>query len=33
LQLLKEEGVEFDANGFLLDKSLLWDDFDTQKLK
>ncbi|KAF7564911.1 Ada Methylated DNA-protein cysteine methyltransferase [Pyrenophora tritici-repentis] len=33
LQLLKEEGVSFDVNGLLVDKKLLWDDFDLQKLK
>ncbi|KAI4951044.1 hypothetical protein J4E86_007553 [Alternaria arbusti] len=33
LQLLKEEGVSFNADGFLVDKTLLWDDFDVEKLK
>ncbi|KAF1838578.1 DNA binding methylated-DNA--cysteine S-methyltransferase [Decorospora gaudefroyi] len=32
LQLLRDEGVFFDENGFLIDKSLLWSDFDTEKL-
>jgi hypothetical protein len=30
---LKEEGVLFDANGILVDKSLLWDGFKLEKLK
>lgn len=33
LQLLKEEGVFFDAKGFLVDKSQLWDEFNLEKLK
>lgn len=33
LQLLKDEGVLFDANGFLIDKSQLWDEFELSKLK
>jgi methylated-DNA-[protein]-cysteine S-methyltransferase len=33
LQLLKEEGVLFDANGFLVDKTLLWDEFNAEKLR
>lgn len=33
LQLLKDEGVEFTAEGFLIDKSQLWDEFDTAKLR
>ncbi|KAL6703802.1 hypothetical protein ACN47E_009101 [Coniothyrium glycines] len=32
LQLLKDEGVAFDANGYLIDKALLWDDFNVEKL-
>jgi methylated-DNA-[protein]-cysteine S-methyltransferase len=27
LDLLKEEGVEFDEKGKLIDKSCWWDDF------
>jgi hypothetical protein len=27
LELLKEEGVEFDENGMLKEKSCWWDDF------
>jgi len=30
---LKEEGVRFDANGYLVDKTLWWDAFDAEKLK
>lgn len=33
LALLKEEGVLFDANGYLIDKTLWWDEFDVAKLK
>ncbi|KAH7402708.1 6-O-methylguanine DNA methyltransferase [Pyrenochaeta sp. MPI-SDFR-AT-0127] len=33
LQLLKDEGVLFDAKGFLIDKSQLWDEFNLEKLK
>lgn len=33
LQLLKDEGVSFDANGYLMDKTLLWDEFNVEKLK
>lgn len=33
LHLLKQEGVLFDDKGFLIDKSLLWDGFDVEKLK
>jgi methylated-DNA-[protein]-cysteine S-methyltransferase len=33
LELLKKEGVLFDANGFLVDKALLWDDFQLEKLR
>ncbi|KAF1913642.1 6-O-methylguanine DNA methyltransferase [Ampelomyces quisqualis] len=33
LKLLEEEGVTFDANGYLVDKSLWWDEFNTEKLK
>jgi methylated-DNA-[protein]-cysteine S-methyltransferase len=32
-QLLEDEGVLFDANGYLVDKKVLWDDFDVKKLK
>ncbi|USP82343.1 Methylated-DNA--protein-cysteine methyltransferase [Curvularia clavata] len=32
LQLLKEEGVSFNEEGFLVDRSLLWDDFNKEKL-
>ena len=28
LKLLGEEGVRFDDNGMLLDKGVLWSDFD-----
>jgi methylated-DNA-[protein]-cysteine S-methyltransferase len=28
LKLLGEEGVRFDGKGMLLDKSLLWSDFE-----
>ena len=28
LSLLKEEGVEFDARGFLMDKQRWWDEFE-----
>lgn len=31
LELLKGEGVLFDANGYLIDKKMLWDDFDVRK--
>lgn len=27
LRLLRSEGVEFDADGFLLKKTCWWDDF------
>jgi methylated-DNA-[protein]-cysteine S-methyltransferase len=33
LGLLREEGVLFDTNGFLIDKTLWWDDFNAEKLK
>ncbi|KAL1796503.1 hypothetical protein ACET3X_005043 [Alternaria dauci] len=33
LQLLQDEGVVFDANGFLVDRTLLWDDFNVEKLR
>ncbi|KAF2032220.1 DNA binding methylated-DNA--cysteine S-methyltransferase [Setomelanomma holmii] len=33
LKLLKEEGVLLDASGFLVNKSLWWDEFDVAKLK
>ncbi|OAL05814.1 DNA binding methylated-DNA--cysteine S-methyltransferase [Phaeosphaeriaceae sp. SRC1lsM3a] len=33
LELLKEEGVLFNSDGYLVDKSLWWDDFDVEKLK
>jgi methylated-DNA-[protein]-cysteine S-methyltransferase len=33
LQLLRDEGVLFDTNGFLLDKEVLWDDFNLEKLR
>ncbi|CAN9164573.1 unnamed protein product [Alternaria alternata] len=33
LQLLKDEGVVFDDNGFLVDKTLLWDEFNVEKLR
>ena len=32
-ELLKEEGVSFNEEGFLVDRSLLWDDFQKEKLK
>ncbi|KAF2258379.1 DNA binding methylated-DNA--cysteine S-methyltransferase [Lojkania enalia] len=28
LKLLADEGVQFDGNGMLVDKTRLWDDFD-----
>ncbi|KAF1958852.1 DNA binding methylated-DNA--cysteine S-methyltransferase [Byssothecium circinans] len=31
-RLLGEEGVEFDGNGFLLDKGCWWDGFDVAKV-
>ncbi|KAF2461709.1 6-O-methylguanine DNA methyltransferase [Lineolata rhizophorae] len=31
--LLKEEGVEFDASGKLIDQGLFWDEFDVRKCK
>ncbi|KNG46238.1 DNA binding methylated-DNA--cysteine S-methyltransferase [Stemphylium lycopersici] len=33
LELLKEEGVLFNKDGFLVDKNLLWDEFDVEKLQ
>jgi methylated-DNA-[protein]-cysteine S-methyltransferase len=33
LELLKEEGVLFDSNGFLIDKTLWWEGFNVEKLK
>jgi methylated-DNA-[protein]-cysteine S-methyltransferase len=33
LQLLKDEEVVFDDNGFLVDKTLLWDEFNVEKLR
>ena len=33
LELLKEEGVLFDASGFLVEKALLWDEFQLEKLR
>jgi methylated-DNA-[protein]-cysteine S-methyltransferase len=33
LELLKAEGVLFDANRFLVDKALLWDGFQLGKLR
>lgn len=32
LKLLAEEGVKFDKDGMLVDKSRWWDDFDVRKL-
>lgn len=32
-KLLEEEGVSFDANGYLIDKKVLWDEFDVKKLR
>ncbi|KAJ4334222.1 hypothetical protein N0V95_009225 [Ascochyta clinopodiicola] len=32
-KLLEGEGVLFDANGYLIDKEVLWDEFDTKKLR
>ncbi|KAF2022201.1 DNA binding methylated-DNA--cysteine S-methyltransferase [Aaosphaeria arxii CBS 175.79] len=32
LELLKGEGVLFDQNGMLIDKTLWWDDFNLKKL-
>lgn len=32
-KLLEEEGVLFDANGYLIDKKALWDEFDVKKLR
>jgi methylated-DNA-[protein]-cysteine S-methyltransferase len=32
LKLLMDEGVHFDANGMLIDKSLWFDDFDVNKM-
>lgn len=32
-KLLEDEGVLFDANGYLIDKKVLWDDFDVKKLR
>ncbi|KAF3004115.1 hypothetical protein E8E13_004372 [Curvularia kusanoi] len=32
-ELLKEEGVLFDENGYLIDKKVLWDEFDVQNRK
>lgn len=32
-KLLEDEGVLFDSNGYLIDKKVLWDDFDVQKVK
>lgn len=32
LKLLSDEGVLFDKNGMLVDKSRLWDDFKVDKL-
>ena len=33
LALLKDEGVLFTSDGFLVDKTLLWDDFNVEKLR
>jgi methylated-DNA-[protein]-cysteine S-methyltransferase len=30
-KLLKDEGVLFDENGYLMDKKVLWDEFDVKK--
>jgi methylated-DNA-[protein]-cysteine S-methyltransferase len=32
-KLLEEEGVLFDANGYLIDKKVLWDEFNVKKLR
>ena len=32
-KLLEGEGVFFDRNGYLIDKSVLWDEFDVTKLR
>lgn len=32
-KLLEDEGVLFDANGYLVDKKVLWDEFDVKKLR
>lgn len=32
-KLLEDEGVLFDENGYLIDKNVLWDEFDVQKAK
>lgn len=32
-KLLEGEGVSFDANGYLVDKKMLWEDFDVKKLR
>jgi methylated-DNA-[protein]-cysteine S-methyltransferase len=32
LHLLAQEGVKFDGNGKLVDKSRFWDDFTLDKL-
>lgn len=31
-ELLKQEGVKFDARGQLIDKSRFWSDFNLDKL-
>lgn len=30
-KLLKDEGVLFDENGYLIDKKVLWDEFNVEK--
>ena len=30
-KLLKDEGVLFDENGYLMDKKVLWDEFDVKE--
>lgn len=32
-KLLEDEGVLFDANGYLIDKKVLWDEFDVDKAR